>query len=177
MTHTVVITNDGNVRLRAVTISTTLSTASSNAVTGLGAYGCRLNGDSSDTALGAGLAVPVGRILTCKATYTFDTVALIEAGNLSFNSLVTATGYGGNVAAGPVVVGVPALPNFSLTLDNSKCAAGQPKTSGGVVSNFAGRCYGTDARWSWCWLKLVRLCKSNVALTSGSTACSWCFCC
>lgn len=141
--HTVVITNDGNVRLRAVTISTTLSTASNNAVTGLGAYQCRLDGDSADTALGAGLAVPVGRILTCKATYTFASVELIEAGNLTFASPVTATAYGSSVSVGPVVAVVLAMPHFSLTLDGSKCAAGQPK-AGGVASNFAGRCSDKD---------------------------------
>lgn len=130
MTYTVVVTNTGNVKLRGVTITTTLTTAGPTPVpSGLTAFSCSSPAINTGTAFTLGVAgtdLLHAAVLTCTATYTWSTVETIEAGDLAFASAVTATSYGSTIAVGPDTVTVPSTPQLAFTLDQALCDAASP---------------------------------------------------
>jgi hypothetical protein len=113
--HVVVIHNTGNVRLRGVDISTTLSRASVPVLT---SYICT-GGDN--TTLPSSLNVSI--TMTCTADYTFANVTDIEAGDLNFTASVQATDLGAVVTAQPEIqmLRVINAPSVQLTLNASAC--------------------------------------------------------
>jgi len=129
VTQTVLIHNTGNVRLRDVNITTILSTAQGAQAAALTAYSCHL--DEGASALSVPAAVPRGSSLSCVPTYSFSTVEHIEAGDLRFDTLVSAAD------APPILsnmtVAVPSLPKFNVSLDAQACTDALP-----VPDNFAG---------------------------------------
>lgn len=94
VSHTVVIHNTGNAKLRIVTVTTVVLTAPSSPVTGLTAYSCKLDAATAGVALTSeGLEIPKGSTLACTAAYAFNSISLIEAGNLTFAATVDAADY------------------------------------------------------------------------------------
>lgn len=138
MDHTVVITNTGNSQLRGVTITTTLSTQRAPQPSALGAYSCTSADINSGVAFTLDspsiTTLPHAASMTCTATYTFDTVDKIEAGDLTFATSATATSYGTPVAGASRTVTVPSLPAFDVVLNGgAACAVEAP-----LPTNFAG---------------------------------------
>jgi hypothetical protein len=137
--HTVVVTNTGNVQLRNVMITTTLTTNNGgNTVnTGLSSYSCSLVGGTPATLANTGELVPKSGVLTCLATYTFATVSTIEAGNLRFDTQVTATS--ATTQNGQNTVTVHQLPKLVLSSSSAGCADPSPNIAGqqGDAEGFA----------------------------------------
>lgn len=124
MVHTVTISNTGNSRLRGVDIATTPSRAST-AGSALSAYTCTGGGAAS-----LPTTLEVASTMTCTATYTFEDVTDIEAGDISFSSTVSATDMTPAVAATPnsVPLTVVSQPSVQLVLNATTCDA--PDTAG-----------------------------------------------
>lgn len=122
VTHTVVIHNTGNAKLRGVSLSTVLTDPQSASVTGLSAYSCLLDNAGSGLTLPQDLAA--GHALHCTASYAFSSAAQIEAGDLTFTPTVSATSTPTSVQqAAPLVVAVPSLPHIDVHLADATCAA------------------------------------------------------
>jgi hypothetical protein len=132
----VVIHNTGNTRLRAVKITTTLTTQPASTPTAPTSYSCVVDGSGDPvtvtTATGADL--DSGSNWTCTAVYTWDTVEAIEAGDLTIDSTVGATAYTPSITLSDTVL-VPSHPHFELTLDEAICTSAAP-----APENFAGEC-------------------------------------
>lgn len=129
--HTLVITNTGNVRLRDVAITTTLTT--SQGAQALSSYTCTATGGTATSLTPSARDLLHSGVLTCTATYTFDTVATIEAGSLSFDTTVAAAGVSPDVTVPTQTVVVVNSPRLLLTLDSAACSATAP-----LPDNFAG---------------------------------------
>jgi len=136
VTQTVLIHNTGNVQLRDVNLTTTLSTATGAQAAALPAYSCQLDGGPSALTLPA--ALPQGSNLTCVTTYHFSNVQQIEAGDLHFDTMASAAALSEFIILPTKVVAVPGLPKFNMTLDAQACEAAQPSP------NFAGGCRAHD---------------------------------
>lgn len=132
VTQTVLIHNTGNVQLRDVNLSTTVSTATGAQAAALPAYSCQLAGGGSTLTLPA--AVPQGSSLSCVATYSFSNVQQIEAGDVRFDTIASAAALSEYIIPPIKVVAVPGLPKFNMTLDAQACEAALPSP------NFAGGC-------------------------------------
>jgi hypothetical protein len=129
----VTIVNTGNVKLRAVQVSTALSSfRAPQPATLLTAYNCKLNGGSG-TPMGAGLELPVSGTFVCTATYTWSTVEAIESGDVTFTPTVSATDYRTAIALTDGTVAVPSQPHFSISISDTLCASATP-----APENFAG---------------------------------------
>lgn len=125
VTHTVTISNTGNVQLRTVTVATTLTTnAGGNTVTGLTNYSCSLNTATPTTLASPGVTVPQAGVLVCTATYTFNTIGTIEAGNLQFATQVTAADI--TTQTGTATVTVHQLPQLDVSSSSVNCAEPNP---------------------------------------------------
>lgn len=128
MAHTVTITNTGNVKLRGITISTTVTQGPlATAVTSsLSLYNCT---GGSDAALPT--ALNVSSVMVCTATYTFAAVQDIEAGNLLFASTVSATQLDpATVQAVPATQNLTVVNAPSITLQLNASACDKPSTAG-----------------------------------------------
>lgn len=133
MTHTVVVANTANVQLRRVLVSTALSTSQVASVTGLSAYSCSLNGGNAFQLSSPGATVPKAGVLSCSTTYAFATIDTIEAGDLTFDTTVSAAGM--DAVLGPAqTVAVPSVPHFTLSIDQAACPAPSPNFAGKSVS-------------------------------------------
>lgn len=130
VSHTVVVLNNGNSKLRGVAVTTTLSTAGPTAAGSLGAYSCKLDGAGAGAA--PPLDLPAGSNLSCTASYSFNAIARIEAGDLTFACSVGATDYGSTISLPDKVVQVPRRPQFTVTVNEQACGSAQP------VPNSAG---------------------------------------
>jgi hypothetical protein len=121
VTHTMVLQNTGNAKLRGLGISTVLASQVSNSVPGLTAYSCKLDNTGSALALPQPLAA--GHSLHCTATYTFSDASIIEAGNLTFTPTVSATdtSAGDIQQADALMVTVPSLPVIDVHLADATC--------------------------------------------------------
>jgi hypothetical protein len=127
VTHTVVIHNTGNAKLRAVTVTTTVSPAAPNGITGLTAYSCKLDAATTGVEMTpAGLDIPKGSTLVCAATYAFSSISLIEAGDLTFATTADAADFTGSVVLDSMVLAVPRVPHFSLTVNEQACSSSHP---------------------------------------------------
>lgn len=142
--HVVVIHNTGNVRLRGVDISTTLSRASVPVLT---PYMC--TGGDNDTLPSS---LNVSSSMTCIANYTFDAVTDIEAGDLNFTATVQATNLGPAVTAQPEtqVLRVINAPSVQLTLNASACDA----------PSVYSKCPYSDG-WGDLWAGLAPVCATG----------------
>lgn len=120
MEHTVNITNTGNVRLRTVEITTDLNRGVNTVATlGNSDYSC-VGGVTSGGALPNSL--DVHSYLVCTAVYTLADVADIEAGDLDFAAVVSATSVTAPTLPVRTLV-VPNTPSAAMTLDASTCNA------------------------------------------------------
>lgn len=126
VTHTVNITNTGNVQLREVMVATALSTNSgANTVTGLTDYSCSLDSAAAATLTSPGVTVPKAGVLVCTATYTFNTVGTIEAGDLRFTTQVAAAGAATQTGTNRTVT-VHQLPRLDVSSSSANCAEPSP---------------------------------------------------
>lgn len=127
--HTVVVTNTGNAQLRDVMVNTTLTTNNSaNAVGGL-TYSCSLDGGGSATLASPGVNITKPAVLTCTAMYTFTGISTIEAGDLRFDTQVTAAG-GATPQNDQKTVTVHQLPKLVVTSSSTNCGEPSPNNEG-----------------------------------------------
>lgn len=117
-----VISNNGNAKLRGVSLSTVLSTTAVTDVSGLSSYSCLLNNAGSGLTLPQDLAA--GQAFHCTASYDFTSAAQVEAGDLTFTPTVsaTSTAAGDMTQADPLIVTVPSLPQIDVHLADTTCA-------------------------------------------------------
>lgn len=124
------VTNTGNVQLRNLLITSTLTTDSgATTVTGLTSYSCRINSAGAVTLASPGVILPKGAAtpdkVVCTASYTFATIDTIEAGQLAIATQVTAADM--STQTGPSrTVSVPNHPQVLVTLPDATCAAATP---------------------------------------------------
>jgi hypothetical protein len=120
VTHTVVVSNTGNVQLRNVMVITTLTTNNgANTVSGLSSYSCSLAGGSATTLVSPGTLVPQGGVLTCAATYMFTGISTIEAGNLRLDTSVAAASV--TAQTDQTTVTVHQLPQLDVSSSSTGC--------------------------------------------------------
>lgn len=126
VTHTVVVSNTGNVQLRNVMITTALTTNNgANAVSpGLTSYNCSRDGSAATTLLSPGTLVPQGGVLTCTATYTFTAISTIEAGNMRLDTSVAAASV--TAQTDQKTVTVHQLPQLVVSADSTNCVDPNP---------------------------------------------------
>jgi hypothetical protein len=123
--HTVVVTNTGNVQLRDIMVTTTLTTNNgANTVSGPTSYSCNLVGGPTTTLLSPGTLVPQGGVLTCTATYTFTAISTIEAGNLRLDTSVAAASV--TAQTDQKTVTVHQLPQLVVSADSTDCVDPNP---------------------------------------------------
>lgn len=122
--HTVTITNTGNVQLRQVMVSATLTASGQAAAGALSAYSCSVNGDTPASLTNPGVTIPkvAPGTLVCTATYTFDTVTKIEAGDLAIATTATAASATTKTGTSRTVT-VHQLPHLDVSADNTACAS------------------------------------------------------
>lgn len=148
MVHTVTVQNTGNSQLRAVGIATTLTAAGvGGTVNTLPAYSCSINSGAAFTlASPSTTTLPHAGSMTCTATYAFDTVATIEAGDLAFATSVTADQ--ASAVSGPTrTVTVQQLPAISVSLADPTCASGTPSPDnfeGGLSKELGRACIHSE---------------------------------
>jgi hypothetical protein len=146
VTHTVVVTNVGNAKLRDVMVTTTRTTNDGvNTVSGPTTYSCSLNSGGSTTLASPGVNLTKPGVLTCTATYTFATISTIEAGDLRFDTQVTAAG-GATTQTGQKTVTVHQLPKLVVSSSSTGCADPNPNNEGqqgvavGALASFRSAC-------------------------------------
>lgn len=144
--HTVVVNNTGNAKIREVMVTTALTTNNSaNTVSGLATYSCRLDAGAPADLASPGVDLPQPGVLTCTATYTFTGISTIEAGDLRFDTQVTAAG-GATTQTGQKTVTVHQLPKLVVSSSSTSCADPIPNNEGqqgvavGALASFHSAC-------------------------------------
>lgn len=125
VTHNVTVVNTGNVQLRNVLPTTTLTAGGQHPT--IPAYSCGFQGGAAALALPAGgfAIVPKPGALVCTATYEFATVQTIEAGNLAFATQVAVAGATSKSGTARTVT-VHSLPQLNVSADAATCAEPSP---------------------------------------------------
>jgi hypothetical protein len=130
---TLTVENTGTVALRQLTIAPQSTAPGTAETAGLGAFSCSIDSGTAFTLPAAspfptGSPLPVGKSAVCIATYTFSTVAAIEAGDLTFAADVSAATWTTplTVPAASQTLTVTNSPAVTLAIDSSLCVAPSP---------------------------------------------------
>jgi hypothetical protein len=125
--HTVTVVNTGNVQLRNVLPTTTLTAAASNSPQPvLPTYSCTLNGGTAADLPAGGFAIlPQAGTLVCTAMYVFAAVDTIEAGDLTCSTQVAVSGATSKPGT-TRTVNVHSLPQLDVSANNATCAEPVP---------------------------------------------------
>jgi hypothetical protein len=128
---TLTITNTGNVALRQLSVASQLTAVTAAYTAGLGAFSCSVDGGTAFALPAANPPLlPVGKAAICIATYTFSSVAAIEAGDLTFDADVSVASWPApavvTVSASPQALTVDNSPAVTMTIDSAACVAPSP---------------------------------------------------